>query len=252
VAKVFVPSLLRDLAGGRDHVTVAGGSLREVLGSLEAACPGIRERLCTPDGAIQPHMIVAVDGEEAVIGLRTPVGPESEIHFLPAIAGGAGVEAAYLKAVTDRFLEAKRTAEGALAQLTDEQLFCSPDPESNSIAVILRHVSGNMISRWTDFFTTDGEKPDRDRDSEFLPPETTRQQLMGMWEGGWEVFLGTLRSITEADLLRTVAIRKQPHTVIEAIERQMYHYSYHIGQIVYIAKLLKSAEWQTLTIPKKR
>ncbi len=158
----------------------------------------------------------------------------------------------YLKSVRSRFTEARQTAERAIAQLADDQLFWTPNAESNSIAVIMKHMSGNMISRWTDFFTTDGEKESRDRDGEFVAEGTTRADLLTAWNEGWSTFLGTLNGITEADLLRTIYIRNQPHSVIEAIERQMYHYSYHIGQIVYIAKLLKDAEWQTLTIPRKR
>jgi uncharacterized damage-inducible protein DinB len=158
----------------------------------------------------------------------------------------------YLKTVRDRFNEVRQTAERAFAQLSDAQLFWSPNAESNSIAIIVKHISGNMRSRWTEFFATDGEKPDRDRDGEFLVDATTRADLLASWDNGWSTFLGALESITEADLLRTVYIRKQPHTVIEAIERQMYHYSYHVGQIVYIAKQLKDADWQTLTIPRKQ
>lgn len=158
----------------------------------------------------------------------------------------------YLKTVRNRFMEAKTTAERTFAQLSDEQLFWSPNAESNSVAVIMKHMSGNMVSRWTDFFDTDGEKPDRNRDDEFVSGTETREELIAAWNRGWSVFLGALESIAEADLLRTVYIRKQPHSVIEAIERQMYHYSYHIGQIVYIAKQLKDADWQTLTIARKK
>jgi hypothetical protein len=158
----------------------------------------------------------------------------------------------YLRTVRDRFNEVRQTAERTFAQLSDAQLFWSPNAESNSIAIIVKHISGNMRSRWTDFFATDGEKPNRDRDGEFMLDATTRTDLLASWDNGWSIFLGALDSITEADLLRTVYIRTQPHTVIEAIERQMYHYSYHVGQIVYIAKQIKDAEWQTLTIPRKQ
>ncbi|MDB4897895.1 MAG: hypothetical protein JWN15_4157 [Firmicutes bacterium] len=158
----------------------------------------------------------------------------------------------YLKTVRDRFNEVRQTAERTFAQLSDEQLFWSPNAESNSIAIIVKHISGNMHSRWTDFFAADGEKPNRDRDGEFILDATTRADLLASWDNGWSIFLGVLERITEADLLRTVYIRKQPHTVIAAIERQMYHYSYHVGQIVYIAKQLKDADWETLTIPRKQ
>lgn len=164
----------------------------------------------------------------------------------------ASVGAEYLKAVGERFLEMKGQAERAIGQLSDDQLFWAPDPESNSIAIIIKHLSGNMLSRWTDFFTTDGEKPNRQRDEEFESPAPTRAEVMAVWKTGWDRFLTTLDQIGEADLLRTVTIRNQPHSVLQAIERQMFHYSYHVGQIVYIAKALKSADWQTLTIPRKR
>ncbi|MCL5677164.1 MAG: DUF1572 domain-containing protein [Firmicutes bacterium] len=164
----------------------------------------------------------------------------------------ASVGAEYLKAVGERFSEMKGQAERAIAQLSDDQLFWAPDPESNSIAIIIKHLSGNMLSRWTDFFTTDGEKPNRQRDEEFESPAPTRAEVMAVWKTGWDRFLTTLDQIGEADLLRTVTIRNQPHSAIQAIERQMFHYSYHVGQIVYIAKALKSADWQTLTIPRRR
>lgn len=162
------------------------------------------------------------------------------------------VGAEYLKTVRNRFIEVREAAERTFAQLSDEQLVWSPNEESNSIAVIIRHMSGNMISRWTDFFDTDGEKPTRNRDGEFVKGDATREERLSDWNEGWNTFLAALEGIREEDLLRTIYIRKQPHSVIEAIERQMYHYSYHVGQIVYIAKQLKDANWQTLTIPRKK
>ncbi|HLN64187.1 MAG TPA: DinB family protein [Symbiobacteriaceae bacterium] len=162
------------------------------------------------------------------------------------------VAAEYLKTVKARFAEAKKTADRAMAQMTDEQLFWAPGAESNSIAVIVKHMAGNMLSRWTDFFTTDGEKADRNRDGEFEADAATREALLARWEQGWQVFFGALESIGEEDLLRTITIRQEPHSVIQAIERQMYHYSYHVGQIVYLAKQMVDADWQTLTIPRKR
>lgn len=162
------------------------------------------------------------------------------------------IAAEYLKTVRNRFIEARQTAERTFAQLSDEQLFWAPNEESNCIAAIIKHMSGNMRSRWTDIYETDGEKATRDRDGEFIPHSSTREELLAGWQQGWETFLGALEGITEADLLRTIYIRKQAHSVIEAIERQMYHYSYHVGQIVYIAKQLTDANWQTLTIPRKK
>lgn len=164
----------------------------------------------------------------------------------------ADVGGEYLRVVRARFAEAKGYADRAIAQVSDEQLFWSPGAESNSIAVIVKHVAGNMVSRWTDFLTTDGEKPDRDRDGEFEMDSTTREEVLAAWERGWRVFFGALDSLTADDLLRTVTIRQEPHTVIEAVERQMYHYSYHVGQIVYLAKQLLDADWRTLTIPRRR
>ena len=158
----------------------------------------------------------------------------------------------YLETVIQRFKEAKVTAEKALEQLTESELFWAPNEESNSVAIIVKHMSGNMISRWTDFLTTDGEKPYRNRDDEFLGDIQTKEQMMELWEFGWDTFINALKNIEEEQLLKTIAIRNEPHSVMEAIERQMYHYSYHIGQIIYVAKILKSSEWKTLTIPRKK
>jgi hypothetical protein len=158
----------------------------------------------------------------------------------------------YLKTVTQRFMEAKVTAEKAIEQLTESELFWSPNEESNSVAVIIKHMSGNMVSRWTDFLTTDGEKPFRNRDDEFVGDIQTKEQVLELWELGWTTFLNALEDINEGHLLKTITIRNEPHSVIEAIERQMYHYSYHVGQIVFIAKILKASDWKTLTIPRKK
>jgi hypothetical protein len=157
----------------------------------------------------------------------------------------------YLKTVTQRFTEAKITTEKAIEQLTERELYWSPNEESNSIAIIIKHMSGNMVSRWTDFFTSDGEKPYRNRDDEFVEDSKTKEQVMELWELGWNTFFTALKDIDEEHLLKTITIRNEPHSVIEAIERQMYHYSYHVGQIIYIAKNLKSSDWKTLTIPRK-
>jgi hypothetical protein len=163
---------------------------------------------------------------------------------------GIGVE--YLGVVRDRFGALKHLAEGALLQVTDAQLGWAPNAESNSIAIIVKHLSGNMIARWTDFFTSDGEKPDRQRDAEFSAGVMTRAEMMAIWAQGWDRFNATLEAFTPADLLRVVTIRGEPHSVIAAIERQMSHYGYHVGQIVYIAKLLNDDNWQTLSIPRHR
>jgi Protein of unknown function (DUF1572) len=158
----------------------------------------------------------------------------------------------YLKTVTQRFREMKITAEKAIEQLTESELFWSPNEDSNSVAIIVKHMSGNMVSRWTDFLASDGEKTYRNRDNEFVGNIQTKEKVMELWELGWDTFLNALSDIHEGNLLKTITIRNEPHSVIEAIERQLYHYSYHVGQIVYIAKNLKSSNWNTLTIPRKK
>jgi len=143
-------------------------------------------------------------------------------------------------------------AERAIAQVSDEQLTQTIDPEANSIAVIMKHIAGNMRSRWTDFLTTDGEKPDRDRDSEFERPPATRAELLRVWEDGWSRVFTALEPLSDADLTRTVMIRGEAHSVIQAIIRQLTHYAAHIGQIVLLAKHFQSDRWKTLSMPKRR
>ncbi|WP_431807955.1 DUF1572 family protein [Lysinibacillus sphaericus] len=156
----------------------------------------------------------------------------------------------YLKAVRERFKTIKADGDKAIAQLDIEQLHWAFNEESNSIAVIVKHVSGNMISRWTDFLTTDGEKTTRNRDEEFIDSIDTKEELLTIWEKGWQVFLDSLLSLTELDLMAHVFIRGQQHTVIDAIERQMAHYAAHVGQIIYVGKQIKGEEWKTLSIPR--
>lgn len=150
------------------------------------------------------------------------------------------------------FRQYKAMAERAMAQVTDEQLFALLDEEANSIALVVKHMAGNMRSRWTDFLTTDGEKPDRNRDSEFEEPPATRDHLMTAWESGWKCVFAAVEPLTDADLVRTVTIRGEPHSVMQAINRQIAHYAQHVGQIVLLAKHYAGAEWKTLTIPKKK
>jgi hypothetical protein len=141
--------------------------------------------------------------------------------------------------------------EAAMAQLQDADFFVTLDPESNSVAILVKHLAGNMRSRFTDFLITDGEKPDRFRDQEFeLTPATTRGDIMRWWEEGWARVLGAIESLKPEDVMRTVTIRGEPHTVLQAINRQIAHYAQHIGQIVFLAKHLRSSEWQTLSIPR--
>jgi hypothetical protein len=144
----------------------------------------------------------------------------------------------------------KKLAERAMEQVGDDQLLAVLDEEMNSIAVIVKHMSGNMRSRWTDFLTSDGEKPGRNRDDEFSDPPATREALLQLWEDGWQCLLGTLESLSDADLGRTITIRGEAHSVTQAINRQVAHYSYHCGQIVFLAKHLCHDGWRTLSVPR--
>jgi hypothetical protein len=155
----------------------------------------------------------------------------------------------YLESAKKEFEYYKSLGEKTFSQLTNEQLFYQISSESNSIATIVKHLWGNMLSRWTDFLTTDGEKEWRKRDSEFENDMSTRQALLEKWEAGWSCLFNALDSITDADLSKEIYIRNQGHTIIEAINRQLSHYSYHIGQIVFIGKMLSDKNWQSLSIP---
>ena len=156
----------------------------------------------------------------------------------------------YLDSIRKQFAYYRQLGERTLDQLDDEQLYWSPGPESNSIAVIIKHLHGNMLSRWTDFLTTDGEKDFRDREGEFQAPPPDRAALLGHWRTGWTALEGALDALTEDDLSRTVYIRQQGHTVQEAINRQLAHYPYHIGQLVYLGRMQRGAAWQSLSIPR--
>ncbi len=157
----------------------------------------------------------------------------------------------FLRSAGELFVKYKAMGDKTFDQLDDNDFHFKPDAESNSIAVIVKHLSGNMISRFTDFLTSDGEKPDRNRDSEFEDGSLSRNEIIGIWEKGWKVFSAAFNALKEEDLLKTITIRNEPHSVIEALNRQAAHYAYHIGQIVYIAKHIKKENWQTLSIPKK-
>ena len=160
--------------------------------------------------------------------------------------------ASYSKDSTDIFRYYKKLGERAMAQCPDEGLFTTLDPESNSIAIIVKHLAGNMRSRWTHFLTTDGEKPDRNRDTEFEDAPKTRAALMELWERGWKYVFDALAPLSDEDLSRKITIRTEPHSVMQAINRQIAHYSYHVGQIVCLAKHFAGSKWQSLTIPKKK
>lgn len=155
----------------------------------------------------------------------------------------------YLQSAIKQFEYYKLLGEKTLAQLADEQLFWQANPESNSIAVIVKHLSGNMLSRWTDVLTTDGEKDWRNRDAEFENDLNTRSQVIDCWDKGWDMLLNTLRALQPEDLEKIIYIRNQGHTVLEAMNRQLAHYPYHVGQIVFIGKML-AAQWTSLSIPK--
>jgi hypothetical protein len=147
----------------------------------------------------------------------------------------------------------KKMAEKALDQLKEEEFFVTLDTEANSIAVIMKHMAGNMFSRWTDFLTSDGEKPNRNRDMEFvIEPKTNKDDILAYWEKGWQQVFAALEPLTADDLGKKVLIRGEEHTVIQAINRQLMHYADHIGQIVFLAKHFRSSEWKSLSIPRNR
>ena len=156
----------------------------------------------------------------------------------------------YLKVVQERFTSVKSLGEKTISQLSEDDIHWSFNEASNSVAVIVKHVSGNMISRWTDFLTTDGEKTNRNRDQEFEDELISKQELMTIWEKGWNALFEALNELGDQDLLKNISIRGERHTVLDAIERQMAHYAYHIGQIVFIGKQLKGDAWESLSIPK--
>jgi hypothetical protein len=159
----------------------------------------------------------------------------------------------YLEDAISSLRAYKKLADKAIAQLKDDEIFKTLDEEGNSVAVIMKHLAGNMFSRWTDFLTTDGEKPNRNRDMEFvIEPETTPEELVEYWEKGWQVVFDALEPLTEDDLMTKVSIRGEEHTVMQAINRQLMHYPNHIGQIIFLAKHFRSSQWNTLSIPRNR
>src|SRR5258708_4230228 len=159
---------------------------------------------------------------------------------------------AYIEDSISLFRYYKKLSEGAMDQVSDEQLFAVLDKEMNSIAIIAKHMAGNMHSRWTDFLTSDGEKPNRNRDTEFVAPPATRGDLMRTWNEGWDTVFHALEPLTNADLERAVTIRGEPHSVMQAINRQIAHYSYHSGQIVFLAKHFTASEWKSLSVPRNK
>lgn len=158
----------------------------------------------------------------------------------------------YTECVVKQFKYYRTLGEKAMEQLKEDQLFYQYNEESNSIAILVNHIAGNMLSRFTDFLTADGEKPWRNRDAEFTNPFKTKEELMERWNAGWDCLLHTLENLSEQDLEKIVYIRNDGHTVVEAINRQLAHYPYHIGQLVFIAKMLKNQDWQTLSIARNK
>lgn len=159
----------------------------------------------------------------------------------------------YLAEVVREFRRLKRLADTALDRVSDEEFFRQIDPESNSLALIVKHLAGNNRSRWTDFLTSDGEKPDRRRDQEFERESgDTRAALMARWDEGWRTLLDSLSALGPEDLTKTVTIRSEPLTVTEAITRALSHQAYHVGQIIFLAKHFRSTDWQSLSIPRRR
>jgi hypothetical protein len=155
-----------------------------------------------------------------------------------------------VEAALASFRADKGWADKAVAQLPDEKLHCALDSNTNSIAVIMKHVAGNLLSRWTDFLTTDGEKPWRNRDDEFVDSFAGRSELLAYWDSGWNRLFGTLENVTAEDLRETVTIRGEPHSVPRAIQRSLAHCAYHVGQMVLIARILAGDKWETITIPR--
>ena len=161
------------------------------------------------------------------------------------------IGATYLEEALRSLRGHKRLAEGAFAQLRDEEFFLHLDDEANSIAILIKHLAGNMRSRFLDFLTSDGEKPDRNRDQEFvLDPRPSRPELMRWWEAGWKYVFDAITPLQPEDLARVVTIRGEPHTVLQAIHRQVAHYAYHVGQIVLLAKHIRGADWKSLSVPR--
>lgn len=159
----------------------------------------------------------------------------------------------YLEDALSSFRAYKKLAERAIAQVKDEEFFVTLDDESNSVAIIMKHMAGNMISRWTDFLTSDGEKPNRNRDQEFvLEPGASRDAVIAYWERGWQCVFDALTPLSSIDFEKTVMIRSEKHTIVQAINRQLTHYSYHVGQIVFLAKHFRATEWTSLTVPRNR
>jgi len=166
--------------------------------------------------------------------------------------GDQDIGADFLRSARARLESLKTLGDQALGRLEDAELTKTLDPESNSVAVLVQHIAGNMRSRWTDFLTTDGEKPDRNRDGEFEPALTAKAPLLQRWEEGWRILFAALDALKPEDLTRTVLIRGEKLTVVDAINRQLVHYGQHVGQVLYLAKHYKWQSWKSLSVPRRR
>jgi len=161
------------------------------------------------------------------------------------------MEGNYIESAKKQFAQYRSLGEKAMDQVPDNKLFWQYNPETNSIAIIVKHLAGNMLSRFSDFFTSDGEKDWRDRDGEFENEELTRDKLMTLWKTGWDCLFAVLNTLQEEDLSKTILIRNEHHTVVDALNRQLTHYASHIGQIIYIGKMIMDSSWKNLTVPRK-
>jgi Protein of unknown function (DUF1572) len=198
---------------------------------------------------LQERTAVGADRNDTGLHIQeSPDGRDLDYTFRMALK----FTTSYIEDALAIFRQYKLLGERAMQQVSDEQLFASLDDESNSIAIIVKHVTGNMRSRWTDFLTTDGEKPSRNRDSEFVDPPATREALMREWDDGWACVIGAIEPLTDADLGRTVTIRGEAHSVMQAINRQLAHYPQHVGQIVLLAKHYAGERWQSLSVARNR
>jgi hypothetical protein len=158
----------------------------------------------------------------------------------------------YLSDAISSFHSYKKLADNAIAQVKDDELFVTIDDEANSIAVVMKHMAGNMFSRWTDFLTSDGEKPSRNRDMEFVIESKSKAELLAYWEGGWQCLFDAVEPLQIEDFEKVITIRGQEHSIVQALNRQLTHYAYHVGQIVFLAKHFRSNEWKSLSIPKNK
>jgi diadenosine tetraphosphate (Ap4A) HIT family hydrolase len=253
-------AFLRDMTLLGDAVMKVTNCVRinyEMLGNLEPALHAhVVPRFVDEPPEFRSKPVFAYDWSKApkfdetrdgALGLQIAKAlPDAKGQAEAKAADGSFATAEVIKV----FRSQKDLAERAIVQLSDDQLHLALDSNTNSIAVIMKHMAGNMISRWTDFLTTDGEKSDRNRDEEFIDRFDPPAQIMAHWERGWRTLFATLESLTPGDLDRTVTIRGEPHSVMLAISRQLSHYGYHVGQIVQIARILAGDRWTTLTIPR--